>query len=74
MCGVGINYSLSSFSTHQHRHASMERTDKQENNRRREPPNSADVSSADVSSAGAALAAGAGGLVCGCRFCDVPEA
>ena len=61
--------SLSSFPTHQHIHASMERTDKQENNRRREPPNSA-----AVSSAGAALAAGAGGLVCGCRFCDVPEA
>ena len=26
MCGVGINCSLSSFPTHQHRHASMEQT------------------------------------------------
>ena len=42
MCGVGINCSLSSFSTHQHRHTSMERTNKQENNIGGErPPNSA---------------------------------
>ena len=42
MCGVGINCSLSSFPTHQHRHTSMERTNKQENNIGGErPPNSA---------------------------------
>ena len=68
MCGVGINCSLSSFPTHQHRYASMERTDKQENMYDGErPPNSAAVSSV-------ALAAGADGLlICGRNAFDVPE-
>lgn len=60
--------SLSSFPTHQHRHASMERTDKQENMYDgKRPPNSAAVSSV-------ALAAGAGRLLlCGGDAFNVPE-
>ena len=69
MCDVGINCSLSSFPTHQHRHASMERTDKQENMYDGE---NRQVFSADVSSV--ALAAGADGLlICGRNAFDVPE-